>query len=77
MGDDDTGSPESLEIAFEPDQRRDIQIVGGLVEEQNVGPGEKYLGELKPRPEPTRELRDLLLHKLIAETEPLQYLQRL
>ena len=39
MADQDQRTPGRLEFAFQPFDRLHIQMVGGLVQQQNIGPG--------------------------------------
>ena len=69
MGDDDEGALELPQIALEPLDRGDVEVVGGLVEQQHVGLGEERLGEQDAQPEAARELahRPLVAGVLDAE----------
>ena len=48
MADDHGAAGEILQRLFQRAQRVDIEIVGGLVEQQNVGAGLEHLGQMHP-----------------------------
>ena len=48
MTDDNHGGFIVIERAFKPTNRMDIQIVGRLIEQQHVGPGEQRLSQQHP-----------------------------
>ena len=45
------------EITLEPHRRLEIQVIGGLVEEQQIGPGEQRAGKRHPHPPAARIFR--------------------
>ena len=59
---DDHGAPrEAQQGLLQGPQRVDVEVVGGLVEEQDVAAGLQHLGQLDPVALAARELADLLL----------------
>ncbi len=45
MGDDDAGEPRAAENGFEPLDAFQVEVVGGLVEEEDIGLGDHGLGD--------------------------------
>ena len=77
VGDQDDGRVEVDQVALQPLQRGDVEMVGGLVEQQQVGlggqrPGQRGAGQLA-----AGEGRELALALLGAEAEPAQHFQDL
>ncbi len=75
MGDEDDRGVEVDEVGLEPLQRGDVEVVGGLVEEQQVGsagqrPRQRGAGQLA-----TGEGREPPLGLLGVEAEPAQDFQ--
>ncbi len=61
VADDDDGRAGGFELGFEAFDRRDVEMVGGLVEQENVGLGRKHAGERRAPALAAREPRRLLL----------------
>src|ERR1700722_15252574 len=61
MADDDGAAGEILERLFERPQRVDVEIVGGLVEQEQVGARLEHLGKMHPVALTARKLAALLL----------------
>src|SRR5262249_2098181 len=58
VADDDRAAGEILERLFERTQGVDVEIVGGLVEQDHVGAGLEHLGEMHAVALAARELAD-------------------
>ena len=56
VGDDDRGARIALQVVVEPDRTLDVEVVGRLVEQQQVGLGEQHRGERHPHPPATGEV---------------------
>ncbi len=69
MGDDDEGAPEVAQVAFEPLDRGDVEVVRRLVEQEQVGIGEERLREQHPQAEAAGELAHRPLVPLRLEAE--------
>ena len=50
MGDRHDGARKSLEIVLQNGQRHDVQIIGGLVQEQNIGGFHQNGEQIQPPP---------------------------
>ena len=77
MGDEDDGGVEGGEVALEPLERGDVEVVGGLVEQQQVGiarqrPRERGAGQLA-----AGEAVQLPVELLVPEAKPVQGRDRL
>ena len=70
MGHDEHRRLAAAEERFERLPGGDIEVVRGLVEQQQVGGRDAQQGQLQPRPFATRELRHGLEHVLAPEQEP-------
>ena len=55
-----------LQVFFEPVARLDIQMVGRLVEHQEVGPLQQQFGQRDAHPDAAGELGDVALQILFA-----------
>jgi hypothetical protein len=60
VADHDEGAGVALEPGFEPDQGVEVQVVGGFVEEQQVGRAHQRAGQLQAHPPAAREAVDRL-----------------
>src|SRR6516164_3005107 len=69
MADDDGAAGKILERLFQRAQRIDVEIVGGLVEQQHVGARLEHLGEMDAIAFTARKLADLLLLVRAPEVE--------
>ena len=69
VGDDDEGAPEVAQVAFDPLDRCDVEVVRRLVEQQQVGIGKERLREQHPQPEAARQLAHGPLVPLRLEAE--------
>ena len=58
VGDGDDTALERQKQIFKPRDRVQIQVVGGLVEEQHIGPGDKRLGQCDPFARPSGKRAD-------------------
>ena len=70
MADDHGASREAQKGVLEGAQRVDVEIVGRLVEEQDVATAAEHLGQEHPVALPARELSHLLLLVAALEAEP-------
>ena len=61
MRDDQRGAFPLAQVAFQPLHRLDIQVIGGLVQDQQVGLGEQQPRQQGARALPARELRQRAL----------------
>ena len=61
MGDQHQRRAQTLQLGFQPFDGRQIEMVGGLVEEQDVGPGRQSAGERGAAPLPAGEMGGVLL----------------
>jgi hypothetical protein len=75
--DHDQPAVEVLEIVLEPLHRRQVEVVGGLVEEQQRGIGEQQCGERSPHAPPARELGERPVLVAPREAEPGEHAARL
>jgi hypothetical protein len=55
---------------LEPEDRLEVEVVGRLVEEQDLGPGQEDAGKGHAHPPATRELADVALDLSGAKAEP-------
>ncbi len=58
MADDDDGVRVAGEVVFQPERAFEIEIVGRLVEQQQIGCGEKRGGKRHPHPPSAGKFRD-------------------
>src|SRR5438067_2482586 len=61
VADDHGATGEILQRLLKRAQRVDVEVVGGLVEQEDVGAGLEHLGEMHTVPLAARKLTDLLL----------------
>ncbi len=76
MRDQDDPAFVILQVFFEPVARLDIQMVGRLVEHQEVGPLQEQFGQCDAHPDTARELGDVALQILFAKSQAKQYRRR-
>ena len=69
MADDDHAARERLQAGLERAQRVDVEVVGRLVEQQDVAARLEQLGEVDPVPLAARQRADQLLLVRAAEVE--------
>jgi hypothetical protein len=69
MADDHGAAGEVLQRLFQRTQRVDVEVVGRLVEQQDVGAGLQHLGEVHAVALAARERADLLLLVAALEVE--------
>ena len=63
--------------AFEPDDRLDVEMVGRLVHQQDVGPAEQHARHRDAHLPAARERADVAVDPLVVEAEAVQHLARL
>ena len=76
MRDQDDPALVFFEIFFEPVARLDIEMVGRLVEHQEIGPLQQQLRQRDPHPDAAREFRDVAGEILFAKAQPEQHRRR-
>ena len=69
VGDEDDGGVEVDEVALQPLERGDVEVVRRLVQQQQVGAGGKRAGERGPGQLAAGEGREPALGRLLAEAE--------
>ena len=69
VGDDQDGPGEALELLHQPPLGREVEVVGGLVEDHGVRPLEEDPDQVDPAALAAREALDVLEQELLAETE--------
>lgn len=74
MADDDEDLAVVLEIVLEPHARLEVEVVGGLVEQEHGRPHEQGLGQRDPHAPAAAELACLLLLHLGREPEAVEQL---
>ena len=72
MGDDQRGAVPVLETVLQPQRGVEVEVVGGLVEEQQVRAAHQGLREIEPDPPPARELADRPREVFGIEPEPVE-----
>ena len=72
MRDQDDGGVERLQVGLEPLQRRDVEVVGRLVEQQQVGVAGQRAGQRGARELATGEGPEVAVQVGVAEAEPVQ-----
>jgi hypothetical protein len=70
--DEHDGRVQRLEVALEPLERGDVEVVGGLVEEQEVGVAGQRPRQRCARQLPARERGQHPVEVLVAKAEPVQ-----
>ena len=70
MGDEDHGRVERGELALEPLEVRDVEVVRGLVEEEQIGVAAERAGERGARQLAARERAQRAVEVLLREAEP-------
>ena len=76
MRDDDERAGVALQPVLDPDDRVEVEMVGRLVEQQQVGRAHERLREVQPHAPAAREARDRLRHLLVREAQAAQQLLR-
>ena len=66
-----------LEEALEPDDRLDVEVVGRLVHQQDVGPAEQHARHRDAHLPAARERADVAVDPLVVEAEAVQHFARL
>ena len=66
-----------LEEAFEPDDRFDVEVVGRLVHQQDVGLAEQHARHRDAHLPAARQRADVAVDPLVVEAEAVQHLARL
>ena len=72
MADDDHRAVEALEPGFQPDQRVQVQVVGRLVQQQQVGRAHQRARQLQPHAPAAGEAVDRRVELLAAEAQAQQ-----
>ena len=72
MADHQQGTGEPLELVHQPPLGRHVEMIGGLVEDQRLGPLEEDPDQVHPATLSPREALDVLEQQLLAETEPVR-----
>ena len=72
VGDEHDGGVERLQVALEPLERGDVEVVGRLVEQQQVGVARERAGERRARELAAGERRERAVEVLVAEAEAVQ-----
>ena len=67
---------EAFQEGLEPDQALQVEMVGGLVEQHDVGVHQQDAGERHAHLPAARQLADIALHHLLAEREAGEHLLR-
>ena len=76
VGDQQQGARVALQPAFEPENRVQIQVVGWLVEQQQVGRAHQRLGQVQAHTPATGEVADAAIHLRVLEAQASQQLAR-
>ena len=76
MGNQQQGTRIALQPVFQPEDRIQVEVVGRLVEQQQVGRAHQCLGQVQAHPPATGEVAHPAFHLLVAETQPGQQLAR-
>ena len=66
-----------LEERLEPDDRLDVEVVGRLVHQQDVGPAEQHARHRDAHLPAARQRADVAVDPLVVEAEAVQHLARL
>ena len=64
----------ALEPVLEPEDRVEVEVVGRLVEQQQVGRAHQRLREVQPHAPAAGKARHRVVHLLVREAEPMQQL---
>ena len=70
MADQDQGAPIIAQKAFEPQGGFEVEMIGRLVEQQQIGLGEEDRGEPDAHPPAARQIADRLVLRPLVEPEP-------
>ena len=76
VGDQHQSAGITLEPLFQPEDGVQVEVVGRLVEQQQVGRAHQRLRQVQAHPPTAGEITDPALHLLAAEAEPGQQLAR-
>ena len=76
MRDQDDAALVCFEVLFEPVARLDIEMVGRLVEHQEVGPLQQQFGQRDAHPDAAGELGDVAREILLAKAQAEQHRRR-
>ncbi|MDT4830455.1 hypothetical protein FQZ97_639200 [compost metagenome] len=74
VGDQQQGARIALEPLFEPEDGVEVEVVGGLVEQQQLGRTHQCLGQVQAHPPSAGEVANAAVHLLRAEAEASQQL---
>ncbi len=66
---DDQGPAVAFQPVFEPDDRVEVEVVGRLIEQQQVGPAHQRLREVEPHAPAAREARHRQVELVCCETQ--------
>ena len=72
VGDDDKGAFELQKILFQNVQRDDVKVIGGLVQDKEIGPAHEHRQEVKPPPFASGEPLHGGVQHLVREKEASQ-----
>ncbi|PTC33665.1 large tegument protein [Pseudomonas paraeruginosa] len=76
VGDQHEGARIALEPVLQPEDRVEVEVVGRLVEQQQVGRAHQRLRQVQAHPPATGEVADAALHLLAAEAQAGEQLSR-
>ena len=76
VGNQQQGARVAFQPAFQPEDRIEVQVVGGLVEQQQVGRAHQRLRQVEAHAPATGEVADPAFHLRRLETQPGQQLAR-
>ncbi|MNS66209.1 hypothetical protein D3C72_994110 [compost metagenome] len=74
VGDQQQRAGVALEPVLQPQDSVQVQVVGGLVEQQQVGRAHQGLGQVQAHPPATGEVADAAVHLFVGETKAGQQL---
>ena len=66
-----------LEKLFQPDDGFDIEVVGGLIHQEDIGPSEEHAGQRHAHFPSARKRADVAVDLVVRKAETMQYLARL
>ncbi len=69
MGNQQQGAGVTLEPVFEPDDSVEVQVVGRLIEQQQIRRAHQGLGQVQAHPPATGEVPDLAIHLLVGKAQ--------
>ncbi|MCY1419210.1 hypothetical protein D9M71_347940 [compost metagenome] len=76
VGDQQQGAGVALEPLFQPEDRIQVEVVGRLVKQQQLGWAHQRLGQVQAHPPAAGEVADAAVHLLAGEAEAGQQLAR-